>query len=94
VDGLFALPRQLLENGPARRIGKSAEHVICISRRHTQNHNQTVMVCQDQLFHNLQLRTHRTARSIYKRQFSKNQETRRNWRLSGQFLCSLIAHNE
>src|SRR5208282_575874 len=26
VDGLFALPGQLLENGPARRIGESPEH--------------------------------------------------------------------
>jgi hypothetical protein len=28
MNGLFALPGQLLENGSARRIGKSAEHVI------------------------------------------------------------------
>src|ERR1700692_2022072 len=34
VDCLFALPGQLLENGPARRIGKSPEHVICIGRCH------------------------------------------------------------
>jgi hypothetical protein len=36
VDGLFALPRQLLENSPAGRIGKSAEHGIGIGQLHTQ----------------------------------------------------------
>jgi len=36
VDGLFALPGQLLENGPASRVGKSAEHVIGIGRLHVQ----------------------------------------------------------
>ncbi|MGC1619165.1 MAG: hypothetical protein WA765_11820 [Candidatus Acidiferrum sp.] len=30
VDGLFAPPGQLLENGPANRIGESPEHVIGI----------------------------------------------------------------
>jgi hypothetical protein len=36
VDCLFALPGQLLENGPARRIGEGAEHVIGIGRCHRQ----------------------------------------------------------
>jgi hypothetical protein len=47
VDRLFALPGQLLEDGSARRIGKSAEDVIGIGRLHTTNHSQTVMVCQE-----------------------------------------------
>jgi len=36
VDGLFAMPGQLFENGPARRVGKSAEHVIGIGRLHAE----------------------------------------------------------
>jgi hypothetical protein len=47
VDGLFALPGQLLENGPASRVGKSTEHVIGIGRLHIKNHNRAVMVCQE-----------------------------------------------
>src|SRR6266851_2294153 len=47
MDGLFALPGQLLENGPARRIGESPEHVIGIGRLHTRNHSRMVMVCQE-----------------------------------------------
>jgi hypothetical protein len=40
VDGLFALPGQHLEEGPASRVGKSTEHVIGIGRLHTRNHNR------------------------------------------------------
>jgi hypothetical protein len=47
VDGLFALPGQLLEDGPASRVGKSTEDVIGTGRLHAQNHNRTVMVCQE-----------------------------------------------
>jgi len=36
MDGLFVMPDQLLENGPARRIGKSTEHVIGIGQLHRQ----------------------------------------------------------
>lgn len=43
VDGQFALPSQLLENGPASRIGESAEHGIDMGWLHTPNHNRTVM---------------------------------------------------
>ena len=42
VDGLFALPGQLLEDGPARRIGEGTEDVIGIGRLHTENHNRMV----------------------------------------------------
>src|SRR5580704_14906306 len=47
VNGLFALPAQLLKNSPARRIGKSAEHGIGVGRLHTTNHNHMAMVCQE-----------------------------------------------
>ena len=36
VDGLFTLPRQLLENSPARRIGESTEHWMGIGWFHIQ----------------------------------------------------------
>jgi hypothetical protein len=34
VDGLFALPGQFLEDGPASRVGESPEHVIGAGQRH------------------------------------------------------------
>ena len=47
VDGLFALPGQLLEEGPAGWVGKSAKHVIGMGRLHLHNHNRLAMVCQE-----------------------------------------------
>ena len=35
MNSLFALPRQLFEDGPARRIRKSAKHVISFDPFHT-----------------------------------------------------------
>src|SRR5258707_13355159 len=48
MDCLLALPRQLLKNGPARRIGQGAEHVIGIGCCHTKTIAKWLYVVKSQ----------------------------------------------
>jgi hypothetical protein len=44
VDGLFALPCQLLEERAAGGVGEGAKDVIGIGLLHVKNHNRLVMI--------------------------------------------------
>jgi hypothetical protein len=46
MDGLFALPGQLFEDGPSRWVSECAEDVIGIGRRHIKTIAKWLWVCQ------------------------------------------------